>query len=158
MRCANTLRAAGLGRPTRQYNPSGAPEPDEWLIKRARATATGARIHGVEQLIGAYRMYGAVLERRPTDRSAERRFYQTEAALRAGLSARSNPADGARSLSQWVAAVTAMRGESDAMSVAAAVEMIHATPPGRRSGFAREIWERRKARYGPTGRGGGVPF
>jgi hypothetical protein len=39
-----------------------------------------------------------------------------------------------------------MKGESDEMSVPAAVEMIHATPPIRRSAFAREIWLRRRAR------------
>ena len=66
--------------------------PDEWLIQHARATATGARIHGVEQLIGAYRMYGAVLERKPTDRKAAREFYETEATLRAGIPRRFSPA------------------------------------------------------------------
>ncbi|HUA85426.1 MAG TPA: hypothetical protein VMB85_16295 [Bryobacteraceae bacterium] len=55
-------------------------------------------------------------------------------------------------------AVFAMKGESDAMSVADAVEMIHAMPPSRRSPFAREIWGRRRQRYGSTGRGGPVPF
>jgi len=33
-----------------------------------------------------------------------------------------------------------MKGESDAMTVPTAGEMIHATPPGRRSLFAKEIW------------------
>jgi hypothetical protein len=103
-------------------------------------------------------MYGAVLERRPADRNAERRFYETEAALRTVLSARFNPAVGARSLGQWLTAVTSMKGESDAMPVAAAVEMIRATPLERRSEFAREIWDRRRAHYGPTGRGDSVPF
>jgi hypothetical protein len=51
-----------------------------------------------------------------------------------------------------------MKGEADAMPVAGAVEMIRATPPERRSSFAREIWELRRARYGPTGRSDGVPF
>jgi hypothetical protein len=37
-----------------------------------------------------------------------------------------------------------MKGESDAMTVPAAVEMIRATPPERRSEFAREIWEKRR--------------
>jgi len=35
--------------------------------------------------------------------------------------------------------------KSDAMPVAAAVEMIRATPAERRSDFARDIWERRRA-------------
>jgi hypothetical protein len=47
---------------------------NENLIQRARATAGGGRIHQVEQLIGAYRMYGAVLERRPADRDSQRKF------------------------------------------------------------------------------------
>ena len=78
MLCANTLRAAGLGRPTRQFNPAG----------------------------------------------------------------------GARSLGQWLAAVMSMKGESDQMTVPAAVETIRATPPERRSDFAAQIWERRRARSG----------
>jgi heterodisulfide reductase subunit C len=69
-----------------------------------------------------------------------------------------NPAEGARSMGQWLAAVTSMKGESNAMAVPAAVEMIRATPPERRSEFARDIWERRRARYGPTGRSDSVPF
>lgn len=56
-----------------------------------------------------------------------------------------NPnAEGARSLSQWVTAVLSMKGESDAMDQAAAVEMIHATPPARRSAFAEQIWRIRR--------------
>jgi hypothetical protein len=39
-----------------------------------------------------------------------------------------------------------MKGESDKMDPAAAVEIIHATPPERRSEFAQEIWEIRRAR------------
>lgn len=159
VRCGNTLRKAGLGRLTRQFNPGDAPEPDEWLVQRARATAGGGRIHSVEQLIGAYRMYGAVLKRKPGDRDSQRKFYEVEAKLRAGMGApRFNPADGARSLGQWVVAIQAMKGESDAMPVAAAVEMIRATPPRRRSEFAEQIWERRRARYGSTGRSDSVPF
>jgi hypothetical protein len=62
------------------------------------------------------------------------------------------------SLGQWLTAVMSMRGESDAMSVPDAVSMIRATPPASRSEFAQEIWERRRARYGPSGRGDSVPF
>jgi hypothetical protein len=51
-----------------------------------------------------------------------------------------------------------MKGESDAMSVADAVEMIRATPPSRRTTFAKEIWSRRRQRYGLTGRGDSAPF
>src|SRR5438552_282259 len=57
-----------------------------------------------------------------------------------------NPGEGARSLGQWLTAVMSMKAESNAMSIPAAVEMIRATPPARRSEFAREIWERRRKR------------
>lgn len=57
-----------------------------------------------------------------------------------------NPSEGAKSLGQWLTAVMSMKGESDAMSVPAAVELIRATPPATRSEFAREIWERRRER------------
>ena len=59
--------------------------PDSWLIHQARSAATGARIHAVEQLIGAYRCYAAVLARRPASDTAQNDFYRTEAMLRAGL-------------------------------------------------------------------------
>jgi hypothetical protein len=39
-----------------------------------------------------------------------------------------------------------MKGGSKAMTVPAAVEMIRATPPARRSEFAKEIWARRRQR------------
>jgi len=89
VRCANTLRRAGIGRLTRQYHPDSK---------------------------------------------------------------------GAASLGQWLTAVMSMKGESDAMTVPAAVEMIRATPPERRREFAQAIWERRRQRHGSTGRSGGVPF
>jgi hypothetical protein len=149
--CGNTLRSAGLGRLTRQYNPD-APRPDEWLIHRARETA-GAKIHRAEQLIGAYRMYSEVLKRRPTDTDSRRKFYQTEAELR-----KLNPASGAQSLGAWVSAVLSMKGESDAMPVAAAVDLIRTTPPEQRSQYAREIWVRRRKHHGRTGRSDSVPF
>lgn len=58
-----------------------------------------------------------------------------------------NPAgQGATSLGQWLTAVLSMKGESDQMTVPAAVEMIRATPPADRSRFAREIWEKRRER------------
>jgi len=55
-----------------------------------------------------------------------------------------NPGEGANSLGQWLTAVMSMKGESDAMTVPAAVEIIRATPPTRRSEFAGEIWSRRR--------------
>jgi hypothetical protein len=69
---------------------------------------------------------------------------------RAGLGRRVrqwNPqSEGAKSLGQWLTAVLSMKGESDAMDVASAVEMIRATSPNRRSDFAYQIWEIRRRR------------
>ena len=53
----------------------------ESLIQRARASAGGGRIHQVEQIIGAYRMYGAVLQRRPADRDSRQKFQAVESQL-----------------------------------------------------------------------------
>ncbi len=71
-----------------------------------------------------------------------------------------NPeAQGAQSYQQWVLAVTSMKGAADgAMTVPAAVEMIRATPPEDRSRYAREIWQRRREHYGPSGHYREVPF
>lgn len=91
VRCGNAMRWVGLGRKTRQYNPSSG---------------------------------------------------------------------GAKSLGQWMTAVMAMRGESDDMTVKAAVDMIHATPAEDRSRFAKLIWGKRRKRYGRSGRSDvdDVPF
>ncbi len=63
------------------------------------------------------------------------------------------PSEGAQSVGQWVQALQALRGEPGAvMEPAAALEMVHATPADRRSDFSREIWRKRRARYGSTGR------
>ena len=62
---------------------------------------------------------------------------------------------GATTLGQWLTAVLSMKGESDAMTVPAAVEMIRATPAGRRSEFASEIWAKRMERGTDKT---GVPF
>lgn len=64
-------------------------------------------------------------------------------------------AGGAQSLGQWMLAVLSAKGESDAMTVPAAVEMIRATPDYRRTQFAQQIWSRRRERG--TDRTG-VPF
>ena len=53
--------------------------------------------------------------------------------------------EGAKTLGQWLTAVTSMKGESDEMPVDDAVAMIHATPPEARSRFAKEIWRKRRA-------------
>lgn len=80
----------------------------------------------------------------------------------AGLGRRTrqyNPNGGAKSLGQWVMAVMSMRGESDAMSVADAVDMIRATPPEDRSRFAGQIWSRRRKRgTDKRGSSGDIPF
>lgn len=56
-----------------------------------------------------------------------------------------NPAetDGARSLAQWVTAVTSLHG-SGPMTVEGAIELIRATPAAKRSQFAKEIWRLRR--------------
>jgi hypothetical protein len=64
--------------------------------------------------------------------------------------------EGAKTLAQWLTAVMSMKGESDVMPVASAVEMIHATPPARRSAFATDIWSKRRERG--TDRGDAAPF
>ncbi len=57
-----------------------------------------------------------------------------------------NPGEGAKSHGQWLTAVMSMKGESDAMTVPAAVLMIRATPPAKRSEFGKEIWRIRQKR------------
>jgi hypothetical protein len=53
--------------------------------------------------------------------------------------------DGAHSLAQWVTAVTSLKGNGP-MDIEGAIELIRATPPGRRSQFAKEIWRLRRTR------------
>lgn len=65
---------------------------------------------------------------------------------------------GAKTLGQWVLAVSSMKGESNDMSVADAVAMIKATSQEDRSRFASEIWRRRRKRFGKSGRSSEVPF
>jgi hypothetical protein len=60
---------------------AGPSIPNDYLIQRARASAGGGRIHQVEQLIGAYRMYGAVLQRRPADSDSRQKFQAVESQL-----------------------------------------------------------------------------
>jgi hypothetical protein len=76
---------------------------------------------------------------------------------RAGFGKRTaqyNPAGGARSLGQWIVAVTSMKGAGP-MKLGDAVEMVRSTSPSKRSEYAREIWRlRRKHGTDKTG----VPF
>jgi hypothetical protein len=81
---------------------------------------------------------------------------------RAGIGRRTrqyNPVDstGAKTMGQWLAAVQSMKGASDQMPVSDAIAMIHATPPEKRSAFAREIWRLRRA-HGTDRSAGEVPF
>jgi hypothetical protein len=142
--CANVLHAAGIGKFTRQFNAAGhgeTPVPDEFLVARARAAAGGGRIHGAEQLIASYRVFGQILKRRPDDRESRRKFYETEAKLR-----QFNPAQGASNLRQWLMAVMTVTGQAPQMGVADAVQLIRSTAPAERSAFAAEIWRRRRQR------------
>ena len=69
-----------------------------------------------------------------------------------------NPAsEGAKSLGQWLTAVMSMKGQSQEMTVPAAVEMIRATSPARRSEFAKQIWDRRRL-HGTNRLSGEAPF
>jgi len=63
-----------------------------------------------------------------------------------------NPQGGAKSVGQWLTAVTSMKGENGAMSVPDAVAMIRATSPAKRSEYAAEIWKLRKGRGNPMRR------
>ena len=61
---------------------------------------------------------------------------------------------GARTLAEYAQAVTQhQRGAHDE-----AGRIIHETPKEERREFAARIWERRRARYGPSGRSDSVPF
>jgi hypothetical protein len=76
---------------------------------------------------------------------------------RAGFGKRTaqyNPDGGARSVGQWIMAVTSMKSAGP-MKLADAVEMVRATSPAKRSEYAREIWRTRRA-HGTDKTG--VPF
>ena len=53
-------------------------------------------------------------------------------------------------------AVLSMKGQGGDLSVPDAVALVHATPPDKRSKFAKEIW--RKRRQHGTDKPGAVPF
>jgi len=76
---------------------------------------------------------------------------------RAGFGKRTaqyNPQGGARSLGQWIIAVTSMKGAGP-MKLADAVEMVRSTSPAKRSEYARQIWRTRRSRGTDKT---GVPF
>jgi hypothetical protein len=132
----------GIGRRTSQFNPVDTPEPRYMAYstrtcqrcrrKNPPGRATNRGVSDVRRRSEA--------ETSGTGR-AEEKFYETEGRLR-----QFNPAQGATSLGQWLASVLSIKGESDAMSVPAAVETIRATSPEKRSAFANEIWHRRRQR------------
>ena len=63
-----------------------------------------------------------------------------------------NPSSaGAQTYRQYALALLSLKGESDAMTMPAAIEMIHATSQDQRSRFSREIWRLRRRHYGSTG-------
>jgi len=67
---------------------------------------------------------------------------------RAGFGKRTtqyNPEGGARSVGQWLVAVTSMKGAGP-MKLADAVAMVRATSPAKRSEYARDIWRTRRRR------------
>jgi hypothetical protein len=68
---------------------------------------------------------------------------------------RGNPG-GAQNLAQWLNAVMALKGQGGTISLPAAVAMVQETPHSKRSEFARESWDRRRA-HG-TDRREEVPF
>lgn len=60
---------------------------------------------------------------------------------------------------EFINAVMITKGESIG-NLDQAIESLKATGPRRRAEFQKELWERRKEIYGPSGRkdGGSVPF
>lgn len=70
-----------------------------------------------------------------------------------------NPAaKGAESVELWGLAVSRLHDEHDELTLPEAVAIVRATPPEKRSEFAREIWRIRRERYGSSGRYDPVPF
>ena len=65
-----------------------------------------------------------------------------------------NPDPGARTLAEYMETIAALKGWESRFTLTEAVAKMHATPASTRSRYARDIWERRRARGGDTG----VPF
>ena len=62
---------------------------------------------------------------------------------------------GARTLAEYMETLNALHGYASRFTLQEAIEKMHNTPPEDRSGFAYEIWERRRARGTDTW---AVPF
>lgn len=121
VRCANTLRAAGAGRLTNQFNPAGARSAQHYR-------------NAVETLLGLSRAMGV--------RGAIETMQGTSHHKRAEYAHKRNP--GADTLGAYMAAIADHKpGAHDAGG-----RVIHATPKAQRSRFAREIARIKKARYG----------
>lgn len=134
------FRNAGIGRRTRQFNPADH-------FSGAAAGLAGRRAGELARKRGRV-PFGAFdswlrdhlvnLQAEPTAAAVK----QWRQAWRTGFSQR-NPA-GAHNLAQWTNAVLALKGQGGTMSLQDAISMVHATPHGKRSEFASEIWRRRK--------------
>lgn len=146
-----TLKAAGLGRRTRQYNPAGG-RPCSSLAEYRR---------NVGIVLGQkWGDVGAAIRRlQATPQSVRDRF--------AGQLGRKNPAGrgrrGGPTFAQWAGAMAAYGGgdQGSLFDTESAREILHdAKKAGRTSDFQRQVWRIRKERYGPSGRKGfdDVPF
>ena len=76
-----------------------------------------------------------------------------------------NPGDidpklGAKNWKEFSWALSRTAGDINDGSLQGAIDKLHNTSTAKRSRFQKEIWERRKRMYGPSGRkdGGAVPF
>lgn len=132
VRVAHVMKAAGLGRPTNQFNPGAG--ADASVGKWANAVLL---------------MRGDVVGTPAAVRKAVHTVRNTPPEARAEMVAhmwrrrRSNPAQGAQTIAQWSHAVKMMRSfdpdESDA-----GYELVMATDPDSRSRFNRQLWSFRK--------------
>ena len=61
------------------------------------------------------------------------------------------------SLGAYLSSVQIMKGDAPG-NVDSAVKTVQQTTPAQRSAFAKQIWEIRRERYGPTGRQDSLPF
>jgi hypothetical protein len=130
----------GFGRRTVQFNPKdfGAQKRDAYKRVLLDKNLQGSLLASVAK---------QYLERGETKPTRARDLNFRQGSL-------FNPAGGARSLGQWVVAVTSMKG-SGPIKLADAVEIVRATSPEKRSQYAREIWRLRRS-HGTDKTG--VPF
>lgn len=120
--CGNTLRAAGAGRLTNQYNPAGA---------RSSTHYRGA----VDTMLGKSR----AMSLRSAIETIQGTSHQKRAQFATG---KANP--GAETLGAYIAAIMDHQGGRKDKGG----KIIHETPHARRSKFAREIAKIKRQRYG----------